>query len=219
LVIPRFPAPCAPLARSSQNPVLLGGPSTIERNQVAKNGSRIVCGAAVLAFALSDVSSAQTVGLGYQVAQTDLAEIPELYGAGLRIPLNRTIAVRYDYLRASPSYLHTIFAGLRIPLIERGAFTMAIVPEAGIVHGRIFAEVTCADCIPIHGTDAKGTKPGAGAGLELSATALGRSQLGGWVALRYRAMVPSGSPKTDRYDPFLELDRIGSIEFGLTYAF
>ena len=186
---------------------------------MTRTRSRIVCGVAVFTFALCDVLSAQTVGLGYQVAQTDLSEIPELHGAGLRIPLNRTIAFRYDYLRASPSYLHAIFAGVRMPLIERGAFSMALVPEAGIVHGRIFAKVSCVGCIPIHGTDAKGTEPGIGGGLELSATAFGRSQLGGWAALRYRAIISRGYAKDDRYDPFLDLDRIRSIEFGLTYAF
>jgi hypothetical protein len=69
-------------------------------------------------------------------------------------------------------------------------------------------------------TSSRNDAPGLGVGLELAATRVGGSAFGGWIGARFRAFAIS-HPNVAAYGagPLSTLDRLGSLELGVSYGF
>lgn len=113
------------------------------------------------------------------------------------------------------SDLHSIVFAARVRLLSRGSFHLFALPEVGLVSGTI-AKRSAAD--PSRGTAATGSTPGAGAALELAAYRVGGTAWGGWIAARMPGFVHPGAHAVDGYEPHRSLNRISSVELGVTYA-
>jgi hypothetical protein len=192
----------------------------------------------LLALSISTALSAQAVGVGYQVARTDQSDIREARGPGLRVRFRGPVELRYDYLSNDgqrfdypcggfippecvqetihySSQLHGLFVAARAPLISLGSFHLAALPELGLVTGTIEKRSVATG---IAGASGGGSALGVGVSLELSATHLGGTAFGGWVAARLRALADIGMVAEDAYQPLRQLSQISSVELGLTVA-
>jgi len=181
---------------------------------------------------------AQVLGAGYQVARSNQIDMRESGGFSLRLRSRGPIELRYDYLLADgqrfdypcggfippgcvqqtinySSRLHGIFIAVRAPLLSRGSFQLLALPEAGIVFGTIVMRSAATGQV---GASATGGALGAGAGVELSASRVGGTPIGGWIAARVRGFVHPGAVAQDGYEPHRELDWIRSVEVGVTLA-
>lgn len=195
-------------------------------------------GSVVLTLGVCTPLSAQVVGAAYQVARSDQIDTRAARGLGLRVRFSVPIELRYDYLVAqgqrfdSPcggfippgcdpetityaSHLHGIFVAARARLLSRGSFHVFVLPEVGLVSGTITKRSAATGEV---GASASGSAPGAGAALELSASRVGGTPIGGWIAARLRGFVHPGAYALDAYDPHRSLNRIGSVELGVTFA-
>jgi hypothetical protein len=192
----------------------------------------------LLALTLCGTLDAQVIGVGYQKVQSDQIDMRDMSGAGLRIRLKPPIDLRYDYYSSqgqrfdSPcggfippecgpelidysSYLHNFFVAGRIDLIPGRSFHVYLLPEAGMVLGKITKRGIASGM----GASSTGGALGAGAAVELSASSLMNTPLGGWIGLRYRRFVTPGPEALDAYDPHRDLHWIRSAELGLIFSF
>ena len=182
---------------------------------------------------------AQALGAGYQIARSNEIDMLQSSGPGLRLRFPGPIDLRYDYLLAdgqrfdSPcggflppncppetinysSRLHSIFIAARARLLSRGSFDLYALPEVGLVSGTI---VKRSAATGREGASATGGGLGAGAAVELFASRVGGTPLGGWIAARVRRFVhPGAYAIADGYDPHRDLDWIRSVEIGVTFA-
>ena len=192
--------------------------------------------AVILTLSVCSPLGAQFVGAGYQVARSDQIDSRKLQGPGLRF-LVGPIDLRYDYLvgdgqrfdypcggfippgcvRETINYsstLHSIFVAARAHLLSRGSFDLFALPEVGLADVTIAKQSTTGP----RGTSGGGRLLGAGATLELSASRVGGTAIGGWIAARYRRFVAPGAYAVDGYEPYRQLNGIGSVELGVTVA-
>ncbi len=190
----------------------------------------------MLTLSVCSPLSAQVVGAGYQVARSDQMDTREARGPGLRFRFRGPIDLRYDYLAGdgqrfdSPcggfippdcgpetinysSHLHGVFVAARARLLSRGSFDLFVLPEVGLVSGTITKRSAATGQV---GASATGGALGAGAALELSASRVGGTPIGGWIAARLRGFVHPGAYALDAYEPHRSLNRIGSLEVGVT---
>lgn len=192
----------------------------------------------ILTLSVCSPLSAQVVGVGYQVARSDQIDTRGSHGPGLRLRFPVPIELRYDYLAAhgqrfdSPcggfippncgpetidysSHLHSIFLAARARLFSRGSFHLFALPEVGLAEVMIAKQ----SATGTQGASASGSILGAGAALELSASRIAGTAIGGWIAARYRRFVAPGAYALDGYEPHRQLNQIGSVELGVTIAF
>lgn len=198
----------------------------------------VILRSVILTLTVCSPLSAQTIGVGYQVASSNQIDTRHAGGLGLRVRFRGPIDLRYDYLVAdgqrfdyacggfippgcvretinSSSHLHSVFVAARARVLSRGSFNLFALPEIGLVAGTIDNR-SVADSS--RGISATGGALGAGVGLELSATRVGGGPIGGWIAGRFRGFVHPGVYSVDGYEPHRGLDWIGSVEFGVTLA-
>jgi hypothetical protein len=182
---------------------------------------------------------AQVIGIGYQKVQSDQIDMRDMRGPGLRIRLRAPIDVRYDYYTSlghrfdSPcggfippdcgpelieysSYLHNFFVAGRIDALPGRPFHVFLLPEVGIVIGKISKRSAATGML---GASSTGGALGAGAALELSAPSIANTPFGGWVAVRYRRFTTPGTAAIDGYEPHRDLNWIRSAELGLVLSF
>lgn len=195
--------------------------------------------ALILTLIFSAPLGAQTLGAGFQIARANQIDMRQSSGPGLRVRFRQPIDLRYDYLitdgqrfdtrcaggplppQCAPetidysSRLHSIFIAARARLLSRGSFDLFALPEVGFVSGTISKRSAATGQ---EGASATGGGLGAGAALELSASRVGGSLIGGWIAARFRGFVHPGAYAVDGYEPHRELDWIRSVEIGLTLA-
>jgi len=192
----------------------------------------------LLAFALCDTLDAQVLGVGYQKVQSDQIDMRDMSGAGLRIRFGRPIDVRYDYYSASgqrfdtpcggfippdcgpevmdySSYLHSFSIAGRIDALPGRPFHVYLLPEAGMVLGKITKRGVASG----KGASSTGGALGVGGAVELSAASFKNTPLGGWIALRYRRFFAPGPEALDAYEPHRDLNWIRSAELGLVFSF
>lgn len=192
----------------------------------------------ILTLGVCSPLSAQVVGAGYQVARSDQVDTRASRGLGLRLRLPVPIDLRYDYLAAHgqrfdypcggfvppgcvpetinySSHLHSIFVAGRARLLSRGSFHLFALPEVGLASVRIAKRSAATGT---QGASGSGSILGAGAALELSASRVGGTPIGGWIAARFRRFVAPGAYALDGYEPHRQLTQIGSVEFGVTFA-
>lgn len=192
----------------------------------------------MLLLSISGSLSAQAVGVGYQVARTDQSDTREARGPGVRVRFRGPVELRYDYLANDgqrfdyvcggfippdcvqetirySSQLHSLFVAARARLFSLGSFHLAALPELGLVSGTIEKRSVATGRT---GASAGGGALGAGVALELSATHVGGSAFGGWVAARIRGLANISPVAEDAYQPLRELSSIGSVELGVTVA-
>ena len=196
--------------------------------------------ALLIAFSLSGTLDAQVIGIGYQKVQSDQIDMRDMSGPGVRIRLNVPVDIRYDYYSsfghrfdsvcggmAGPecgsaevieysSYLHNFFVAGRIDVFPGRSFHVYLLPEAGMVYGRISKHSAATGVL---GATSTGGAIGAGGAVELSASSFQNSPLGGWIALRYRRFVRPGPTALDAYEPHRDLHWIRSAEVGLIFSF
>ncbi len=182
---------------------------------------------------------AQAFGAGYQIARANQIDIGQASGPGLRLRFRVPIDLRYDYLITDgqrfdtpcggfilgpacanqtinySSRLHSIFIAARARLLSSGSFNLFALPEVGFVSGTISKRSAATGQ---EGASATGGGLGAGAGLELSATRVGGTPIGGWIAARVRRFVHPGAFAADVYEPHRGLEWIRSVEIGVTFA-
>ena len=194
-------------------------------------------GVAMLTLGVSSPLGAQALGAGYQIARANQTDMRQSNGLGLRVRFRVPIDLRYDYLVAdgqrfespcggfippncppetinSSSRLHSVFIAARARLLSRGSFDLFALPEVGFVSGTIVRRGVTSG----RGSDATGGALGAGAAVELFASRVGGTPIGGWVAARFRGFVHPGTSAVDGYEPHRGLDWIRSVEFGVTFA-
>ncbi len=154
-------------------------------------------------------------------------------GPGLRLHLRWPIDLRYDYLltdgerfdylyggflpegsvREPITYstrLHTVFVAARARLLSRGSFQLLALPELGLWTGTVTKRRAA--------TGEEGASGGAGGvgmgiALERSASRVGGSPIGGWIAVRIRdftLLVPLPWMRTSRYGTWTPFDRLKS---------
>ena len=192
----------------------------------------------ILTLSVCSPLSAQVVGAVYQVARSNHIDMRGSRGLGLRIRFRVPIDIRYDYLVARgqrfdypcggfippgcvqetinySSDVHSIFVAARARLLVRGPLALFVLPEVGLTSGS-YARRSAAT--PTRGASGGGTNLGAGAALELSVSRVGGTPIGGWIAARYRRFVTPGSYALDGFEPHRQLNGIGSVELGVTYA-
>jgi hypothetical protein len=188
-------------------------------------------------FSAFSTLGAQAVGVGYQVARSDQPETREARGLSLRVRFHAPIELRYDYLGnegrrvdypcgglippdchlepiAYSSSLHSFFIAARAHLASLGSFDLFALPEVGLATGTIEKRSLARD----YGISGGGGGVGAGVALELSATRVGGSVFGGWIAGRLRRFAHQGAYAVDGYEPYRELNQMGSVELGVTVA-
>jgi hypothetical protein len=193
----------------------------------------------LFAFGLCGTLEAQVIGIGYQKVESDQADMREMRGPGLRLRLRPPIDLRYDYYTSqgqridSPcggfippdcgpevidysSYLHNFFVAGRIDALPGRSFHVFVLPEVGVVFGKISKRSAATG---LQGASSTGGALGAGAAVELSTESLGKSPLGGWIAVRYRRFTTPGSAALDGYEPHRDLNWIRSAELGLILSF
>ena len=194
--------------------------------------------AALLALRLCAPLGAQVLGAGYQMARSNQVDMLEPGGLALRIRFPIPMDLRYDYLLAdtrrfenpclepappscgpdtldTATRLHSVFLAARAPLFSHGSFALFGLPEIGVAVGSITKRVAATGA---EYTSYKGIMPGAGVALELSASRVAGTPIGGWIAARVRGFTHPGTVPADGYDPFHGLDWIRSVEIGLTFA-
>jgi len=195
--------------------------------------------AAILTLIFSGPLGAQILGAGYQVARSNQIDMLESGGLGLRLRFRGPIDLRYDYLLADgqrfdsrcaggplppscapetidySSRLHSIFLAARARLLSRGSFQLFALPEVGFVSGTISKRSAATGQ---EGASATGRVLGAGAAVELFASRVGGTPIGGWIAARFRGFVHPGAVAVDGYEPHRELDWMRSVEIGVTFA-
>jgi hypothetical protein len=194
---------------------------------------------ALFAFALCSTLDAQVIGIGYQKVQSDQVDMRDMSGPGLRLRLRPPIDVRYDYYSSlghrldSPcggfippdcepevieysSYLHNLFVAGRIDVLPGRSFHVFLLPEAGVVFGRITKRSAATG---VEGASSKGGALGAGGAVELSTSSFMNTPFGGWIALRYRRFTTPGTEAIDAYEPHRDLNWIRSAELGVILSF
>jgi len=194
-------------------------------------------GVAMLALGVGSPLGAQALGAGYQIARANQIDMRQSNGLGLRLRLRVPIDLRYDYLVAdgqrfdslcggfvplncpvetinTSSRLHSVFIAARARLLARGSWQLSALPEVGFVSGTIVKRGVASG----GRSDATGGGLGAGGAVELFASRVGGTPLGGWVAARVRRFVHPGTYIADAYEPHRGLDWIRSVEFGVTFA-
>lgn len=192
----------------------------------------------ILVFALCGTLDAQVIGIGYQKVQSDQIDMRDMSGPGVRIRLTRPIDMRYDYYSSfghrldSPcggfipvdcgpeviqyeSYLHNFFVAGRIDVLPGKSFHVYLLPEVGMVLGKISKHGTATGM----GASSTGGALGAGAAVELSAESFKNTPFGGWIGLRYRRFFAPGPEAIDAYEPHRDLNWIRSAELGLVFSF
>lgn len=192
----------------------------------------------LVALSVQSPLGAQAVGVGYQLARSNETDMLESRGPGLRLRLRGTIDLRYDYLLTDgerfdyvyggflppesvpepitySTRLHTLFVAARARLLSRGSFQLLALPELGLSTGTVTKR-----SVATGREGASGSAGGVGAGiaLELSASRIGGSPIGGWIAARIRGFASVGPYAEDAYEPLRDLDSIRSLEIGLTFA-
>jgi hypothetical protein len=191
----------------------------------------------ILTLGVCSPLGAQVFGAGYQVARANQIDMRQASGPGLRLRFRVPIDLRYDYLITdgqrfdtpcggfippncppetinTSSRLHSVFIAARARLLSRGSFQLFALPEVGIVSGTIVKRGVASG----RGTSATGGGLGAGAALELFASRVGGTPIGGWIAARFRKFVHPGTYAADGYEPHRGLDWIRSVEIGVTFA-
>lgn len=191
----------------------------------------------ILLLSVCSPLSAQFVGAGFQFVRSDQIDMRGSRGPGLRFGFG-PIDLRYDYLVAHgqrfdypcggfvppgcvqetidySSHVHSIFLAARARLLSRGSLGLFVLPEVGLTAGT-FARRSVAT--PTRGSSAGGLNLGAGAALELAASRLRGTPVGGWIAARFRRFVAPGSYAVDGFEPHREQNWIGSVELGVKYA-
>jgi hypothetical protein len=113
------------------------------------------------------------------------------------------------------SRLHSIFIAARARVLSRGSFELFALPEVGFVSGTISKRSAATGQV---GASSTGGGLGAGGAVELFASRVGGTPIGGWVAARVRRFVHPGAYVADAYDPHRGLEWIRSVEFGVTFA-
>jgi hypothetical protein len=194
--------------------------------------------AVLLALGTCSSLGAQAVGVGYQLARTDQSDTREARGPGLRVRFRGPVELRYDYLANDgerfdypcggfvppgcvqetihySSRLHSIVVAGRAALFSRGSFHLAALPELGLVTGTVEKRSVATG---ITGASGGGGGLSVGVALELSATRVGGSAFGGWVAARVRGIANISPEAQDAYQPLRQLSSIGSLELGVTVA-
>lgn len=197
----------------------------------------IILPAVLLTLSVSSPLGAQTFGAGYQLARSNHQDLRGSSGLGLRLRFPGPVDVRYDYLTADgqrfdypcggfippgcvqetiayASRLHSLFIAARLRLLSRGSFQLFALPEIGLVSGSIVKRGIASG----QGISANGGAPGGGGAVELLASRVGGSPIGGWIAARFRGFVHPGAYAVDGYEPYRLLDWIGSAEIGVTVA-
>jgi hypothetical protein len=193
--------------------------------------------AVILALSLCSPLSAQFVGAGFQLVRSDQRDMRGSRGPALRFGFG-PIDLRYDYLVADgqrfdypcgggfippgcvqetiyySSHVHSIFMAARARLLSRGSFDLVLLPEIGLTSGTFAKQSTTGP----RGGSTTGNNLGAGAALELAASRLRGTQVGGWIAARFRGFVAPGSYAVDGYEPHRQQNWIGSVELGVRYA-
>jgi hypothetical protein len=196
-------------------------------------------GVAMLTLGVSSPLGAQALGAGYQIARANQIDMLQSGGPGLRVRFRVPIDLRYDYLVAdgqrfdSPcggfilgpactqqtinysSRLHSIFVAARARLLSGGSFELFALPEIGFVSGTISKRSAATGQL---GASSTGGGLGAGGAVELFASRVGGTPIGGWVAARVRKFVHLGTYTADAYEPYRGLEWIRSVEFGVTFA-
>ena len=190
-----------------------------------------------LALGVAGPLGAQALGAGYQIARANQIDMRQSGGLGLRLRFRVPIDLRYDYLVAdgqrfespcvgfippncppetinSSSRLHSVFIAARARLVSRGSWQLFALPEVGFVSGTIVRTGVTSG----RRSDATGGGLGAGGAVELFASRVGGTPIGGWVAARFRGFVHPGAYAADGYEPHRGLDWIRSVEFGVTFA-
>lgn len=193
--------------------------------------------AVILTLCVCSPLNAQFVGAGFQVVRSDQKDMRGSRGPGLRFGFG-PIDLRYDYLVAHgqrfdypcggfippgcvqetidySSHVHSIFLGARARLLSRGSFDLFVLPEVGLTSGT-FARQSVAT--PTRGVSGGGYNLGAGAALELAASRLRGTAIGGWIAARFRGFVAPGAYAVDGFEPHRQQHWIGSVELGVRYA-
>ena len=199
----------------------------------------IILRGVMLTLGVCSPLGAQALGAGYQVARSNQIDMRQSNGPGLRLRFRVPIDLRYDYLftdgqrfdsrcaggplppQCAPetidysSRLHSIFIAARARLLSRGSFSLFALPEVGFVSGTIAKRSAATGQ---EGASATGGGLGAGAAVELFASRVGGTPIGGWIAARVRRFVHPGTSAVDGYDPHRGLDWIRSVEIGVTFA-
>lgn len=196
----------------------------------------IMIPAVLLTLSVCGPLGAQAVGAGYQIARSDQIDTRAAHGPGLRLRFG-PIDVRYDYLVSDgqrfdtpcdwfiplpdcgpetitySSRLHHIFLAARVRLLSLRSFHLFALPEVGV------AEVSNAkrNATGTRGASSGGRILGAGGALELSASRLGGTPIGVWIATRYRRFADTGAYAPEFWAPHRELNWIGSVELGVTF--
>ncbi len=191
----------------------------------------IILRGVMLTLGVCSPLGAQVLGAGYQVARSNQIDMRQSNGPGLRLRFRVPIDLRYDYLftdgqrfdsrcaggplppQCAPetidysSRLHSIFIAARARLLSRGSFSFV----SGTIAKRSAATGQ-------EGASATGGGLGAGAAVELFASRVGGTPIGGWFAARIRRFVHPGASAVDGYEPHRGLDWMRSVEMGVTFA-
>ena len=193
---------------------------------------------AILALSACTPLGAQSVGVGFQIARSNETDMLESAGPGLRVRFRGPIELRYDYLMHegqrvdSPcggfippecgpepitfsAQLHSLFVAARGRIVSLGSFQLLAIPEVGLATGTVTKRSVATG---VDGASGGGSGLGMGFALELSASRVGSSPIGGWIAGRVRGFAAVGPVAEDGYQPFRALDSIRSVEFGVTWA-
>ena len=183
---------------------------------------------------------AQSVDVGYQYARSNTEDARGMHGLGARVRFSPPIDLRYDYVSASnqrlgsfcgvfapPSCpgpeetefktkLQTFSVAARLRVLSHGSFTLFALPEIGWMMNTIERR----GLTTLTMTSAHSDAPALGLGLELAATRIGGSAFGGWLGARFRAFAIS-HPTVPALgsNPYSNLDRLGSLELGVSYGF
>ena len=191
----------------------------------------------IVMLAIGTPLSAQVVGAGFQIARSNQVDTKSAQGVAVRLRLGRRVELRYDYLLSDgqkfdypcggfippgcvqetidyTSRLHGFFVGVRAPFFTKGAVQLSALPEVGFVTGTIYKRGVASG----RDISSSGGAPGAGLGLELSATRLFGTPLGAWIAARVRGFVHPGAYALDGYEPHRELDWIRAVELGASFS-
>jgi len=193
--------------------------------------------AVILALCVCSPLSAQFVGAGFQVVRSDQIDMRGSRGPALRFGFG-PIDLRYDYLVAHgqrfdypcgggfippgcvqetidySSHVHSIFLGARARLLSRGSFDLFVLPEVGLTSGTFAKQSTTGP----QSASSSGYNLGAGAAVELAASRLRGTAIGGWIAARFRGFVAPGSYAVDGFEPHRQQHWIGSVELGVRYG-
>ena len=200
----------------------------------------IILRVVMLTLGVGTPLGAQALGAGYQIARSNEIDMLQSSGPGLRLRFPGPIDLRYDYLITDgqrfdtpcggfilgpgcanqtinySSRLHSVFIAARARLLSRGSFDLFALPEVGFVSGTISKRSAATGQ---EGASATGGGLGAGAAVELFASRVGGTPLGGWIAARVRRFVhPGAYAIADGYDPHRHLEWIRSVEIGVTFA-